>query len=83
MRLQGSDGTVLSTVRADSEVSVHQTALGGPRTGNNAVDIYPSYELMSVSGVREVLEFKNMEPVFYVVDDPEIINRVEAAAAER
>jgi hypothetical protein len=33
---------------------------------------YPFYEAVTVNRITEVLEFKRMEPVFYVTDDPEI-----------
>jgi hypothetical protein len=35
-----------------------------------------SYELMTVNGITEVLEYKQMEPVFYVSDDSEIRARL-------
>jgi hypothetical protein len=33
---------------------------------------YPFYEAVTVNRITEVLEFKRMEPIFYVTDDPEI-----------
>jgi hypothetical protein len=33
---------------------------------------YPHYMIMSVGKVFEVLEFKQMGPVFYVTDDPKV-----------
>jgi hypothetical protein len=33
---------------------------------------YPLYEVATVNGITEVLEYKRMEPVFYLNDDPEI-----------
>lgn len=39
---------------------------------------YPSYEVIAVSGVMEVIEHRKMEPVFYVVDDPTIRKQILA-----
>jgi hypothetical protein len=33
---------------------------------------YPLYEIVTVNGIPELLEYKRMEPVFYVSDDSEI-----------
>ena len=41
---------------------------------------YPSYELITVNGVSEVIEHRRMEPVFYLTDDPRIIEAVKAKA---
>ena len=81
MRLQTTHGQVLAAVQAETETSVHQYEIGGPRTGDNLVDMYPSYRLVSVNGTQEVIEFQRVEPVFYVADDPEIIKKVKDAAA--
>ena len=35
-------------------------------------EIYPIYEVETTSGIAEVIEYKRMEPVFYVTDDPEV-----------
>lgn len=34
---------------------------------------YPSYEVITVGGVTEIIEHRQMEPVFYVTDDPEVL----------
>ena len=31
---------------------------------------YPSYEVVTVNGVPEVIEHRRLEPIFYIVDDP-------------
>jgi hypothetical protein len=31
---------------------------------------YPSYEIITVDGVTDIIEHRKMEPVFYMVDDP-------------
>jgi len=33
---------------------------------------YPSYEIITVGGVTDIIEHRYMEPVFYVTDDPKI-----------
>ena len=34
---------------------------------------YPSYEVISIGGVTEVIEHRQMEPIFYVTDDPAVL----------
>lgn len=33
---------------------------------------YPAYEAITVKGVVDIVEYRAMEPVFYMTDDPEI-----------
>jgi hypothetical protein len=33
---------------------------------------YPSYELITVNGITEIIEHRKMEPIFYVTDDPAV-----------
>ena len=33
---------------------------------------YPSYEIITVHGVPDVIEHRRMEPIFYVNDDPAV-----------
>lgn len=33
---------------------------------------YPSYEVITVRGITEVIEHRRMEPTFYVTDDPAV-----------
>jgi hypothetical protein len=33
---------------------------------------YPSYEIVSIGGVTEIIEHRKMEPIFYVSDDPAV-----------
>jgi hypothetical protein len=39
---------------------------------------YPSYEVVVVNGVTEVIEHRKMEPVFYVADDPAVRKEILA-----
>lgn len=34
---------------------------------------YPSYEIITVNGVTEVIEHRRMEPFFYISDDPAVL----------
>lgn len=34
---------------------------------------YPSYEIVTVNGVTEVIEHRRMEPFFYITDDPAVL----------
>lgn len=34
---------------------------------------YPSYEVIKVNGVTEVIEHRRMEPIFYITDDPAVL----------
>lgn len=33
---------------------------------------YPSYEVITVNGMTEIIEHRKMEPIFYVTDDPAV-----------
>lgn len=33
---------------------------------------YPSYEIITVNGVTEIIEHRQMEPIFYITDDPAV-----------
>lgn len=33
---------------------------------------YPSYEVITVDGITDIIEHRKMEPIFYVTDDPAI-----------
>jgi hypothetical protein len=41
-------------------------------------DGYPSYEVINVDGTIEIIEHRQMEPIFYVTDDPDV--RAELAS---
>lgn len=38
---------------------------------------YPSYEVITVDGVTDIVEHRKMEPVFYITDDPNIWKELE------
>jgi hypothetical protein len=31
---------------------------------------YPTYEVITVNGITEIIEHRQMEPIFYITDDP-------------
>lgn len=33
---------------------------------------YPSYEIIGVDGIIDIIEHRKMEPVFYITDDPDV-----------
>jgi hypothetical protein len=33
---------------------------------------YPAYEVITVNGVSDIVEFRQMEPIFYMTDDPRV-----------
>lgn len=33
---------------------------------------YPSYEVVTVNGITEIIEHRRMEPIFYINDDPAV-----------
>jgi hypothetical protein len=43
--------------------------------GNNLLE-YPSYVLVVVNGISEIVEHRAMEPVFYISDDPAIKSKI-------
>ena len=41
-----------------------------PEQPTGAADqAYPSYEIITVDGITEIIEHRRMEPIFYVTDD--------------
>jgi len=44
--------------------------LKDPRPGFPAG--YPSYEIVTVNGITEIIEHRQMEPIFYITDDPAV-----------
>jgi hypothetical protein len=33
---------------------------------------YPSYSIINVNGITEIIEHRKMEPIFYITDDPDV-----------
>jgi hypothetical protein len=62
-------GKVTGTLRGSTSVS----AQGTPQSGTPG---YPSFEVITAEGVSEVIEHKQMEPKFYITDDPAVLRAV-------
>ena len=48
--------------------------LRDPRSG--LAPDYPSYEIITVNGVTEIIEHRKMEPIFNVTDDPAVLKKM-------
>ena len=44
---------------------------------------YPLYEVITVDGITEVIEHRKMEPIFYIVDNPVILNELGVKGANK
>ena len=44
---------------------------------------YPAYEIEAANGITEVTEFKRMEPVFYINDDPQVWAKLALVASPK
>ena len=67
--LRDSSGSVISKVTGKQkglEPLQRRTRLPGYPEG------FPSYEIITVGGITEIIEHRKMEPFFYVTDDPEV-----------
>ena len=42
---------------------------------------YPSYEVITVNGITEVIEHRKGEPIFYINEDPKILEEFEVLRA--
>jgi len=63
--LRDGNGQLVAAVVGEPEGDSPSTVEG--RTGP---DGYPSYEVITVDGMTEVIEHRRMEPIFYITDDP-------------
>ncbi len=54
-----------------------------PLTLARSVDGYPSYEVITIDGVTDVVEHRAMEPIFYVTDDPKVLAELRVPANQR
>ena len=52
----------------------HMLELKNPPTGSPRG--YPSYEIIRVNGIIDVIEYRKMEPIFYTTDDPAVWNEL-------
>jgi hypothetical protein len=60
---------------ADGTMSgLQPVMLKTPKDGYRMV--YPSYEVITVAGVTEIIEHRRAEPIFYITDDPDVRSKV-------
>jgi hypothetical protein len=72
------DGTVISKAKGKVRGD-HPIYLGPPAT--DPLRQYPSYEVVTVNGISEAIEHRGLEPIFYIADDPVILNKLGLAAS--
>jgi hypothetical protein len=72
------DGTVIS--KAKGKVRGDHPVYLGPSTTDPQRQ-YPSYEVVTVNGISEAIEHRGMEPIFYIADDPVILNKLGLVAS--
>ena len=72
----GNDAKVILKDRNGKKVTAVKGRMKGcPFKG------YPSYDALAVSGTTEIVEFRRMEPIFYVNDDPAVRRKVLSCKA--
>jgi hypothetical protein len=83
--LLDKNGNTLAKVNAVTEGlefhafgSAKKNAYGGY---DQPSKMYPIYEIEMANGITEVMEFKQMEPVFYVNDDPQVWTKLGLVAS--
>jgi len=67
--LRSVGGRTLDSVVATLAGSEPHTLIPKPATGPIP---YPSYEILTANGIVEVVEHRRAEPIFYIVDDPDV-----------
>ena len=48
-----------------------------PLTEKQGYDKYPTYSIISVAGVEEVFEQRQLEPILYITDDPKLTEAIK------
>jgi hypothetical protein len=72
------DGRIITA--AKGKVRDDHPIYFGP-SSTDALRQYPRYEVITVNGISEAIEHRAMEPVFYISDDPVILNKLGVAAS--
>jgi hypothetical protein len=72
--LGGADATVTLRDKRGKIIA----KVKGRMTCHSPFTVYPSYELVVINGITEVVEQKKMEPVFYITDDSTIKSKLVA-----
>ena len=76
--LKQRDGKVITEVKGKVR-DEHPVYFGPPSA--DALRRYPSYEVITVNGVSEAIEHRGMEKVFYISDNPVILNKLGEASS--
>lgn len=66
---KNENGRILSKT-SGKERGLCPLQLKNPPLGS--VPGYPKYEIITVDGITEIIEHREMEPIFYVNDDPNV-----------
>jgi len=77
--LKTTNGKVLLKVKGTlrGPETLHVGRVSGP-----SGEAYPAYEVVTVSGVSDLVEHRSMAPVFYMVDDPAVRKALGLSAHE-
>jgi hypothetical protein len=67
--LQATKGQIRTKVRGKMK-GLEPLQLKNPSRGFPAG--YPSYEIITVNGITEIVEHRKQEPIFYITDDPAV-----------
>ncbi|MGD1105514.1 MAG: hypothetical protein ABR865_00600 [Terracidiphilus sp.] len=76
--LRDKDGKILAKVNGKQK-GLKPLQLKNPPKGFDPG--YPSYEVITVNGITEIIEHRKMEPIFYVTDDPAVREELLAGGA--
>ena len=67
------DGETLGKAEG-AQKGLHPNKLKNPPEG--FPPWYPSYEVITVNGITEVIEHRKMEPTFYITDNPQVLEEL-------
>jgi hypothetical protein len=79
LRLYDSNKWVISQVSGSTGNGSLQ--LKNPQPG--APPNYPMYEIITINGVSDVVEHRALEPIFYMTDDPKVLEELHVPANKR
>jgi len=74
--LRNRDGRKLAEAEGPVRDKEPQILTPAPPTGSLP---YPSYEVVTINGVTEVVEHRRMEPIFYITDDKTVRRKLGVA----
>jgi len=87
--IKPTGGTATFTLRDSNKAKLAEVS--GTTKGRYPIELknpppgyplgYPSYEIITVKGITEVIEHRRMEPIFYVTDDPAVLAELGTSGA--